>query len=81
MNKKIKKLVYLESTKENSYKLFYNNSVYMGDIYMEIDGYYVWLPNPKQSGSLGEYFLFAVAYTLLDLNKKWDRQIQNDINI
>lgn len=59
----------------NSYKVYYENGVYIGDFLVGDDGFYYWWPEFK-SGCLDEGFLLDVYNNLKELNKEWDAQIQ-----
>lgn len=52
---------------------------YVGDVYIEVDGYYVFVPDG--SGFMDEYFLYTMFDLLKTLNKPWDTKIQNDPKI
>jgi len=44
-------------------------------IYMEVDGYYVWAPD-AQSGFLDAHYLRCIAARLDQMNAKWDAEVQ-----
>lgn len=50
----------------------------LGDIYREVDGYYVWWPE-LAGGCLGEGFLQAMADHLHMLNLEWDKQVREEL--
>ena len=43
------------------------------DIYMEVDGFYVW--EPKRPGFFTEGSLLVVVEILKEMNKDWDAEI------
>lgn len=51
----------------------------LGNIYCEVDGYYVWCPTPSAyTGFVNEYGLLEMAKFLAAKNALWDWQIQHD---
>lgn len=52
--------------------------VCIGDILMDVDGYYKWWPKDTR-GYLNEEFLFHIARYLHALNAEWDAQVQKDL--
>lgn len=55
------------------------NNVYVGDVYKEVDGYYVFEParNTKFfSGSWKSHNLREIADFLDNLNAEWDAEVQ-----
>lgn len=65
-------------TLEENGKAYWENGVWIGDILMDVDGYYKWWPN-NTGGYLDELFLFTMANFLSALNKPWDEQIKRDL--
>lgn len=56
---------------------FWENGVYVGDILMDVDGFYKW--GPKENGGyLDEWFLYCMFTKLKEMNKKWQEQLDND---
>lgn len=53
------------------------NAKYLGTIYREVDGFYVYDPE-KMSGYMSEGFLMEVALKLSDLNADWNDQITKE---
>lgn len=70
-----KNLVYLNDREGGGgYTMFFENGVEMGEVLADVDGYYKWWPIFR-GGYLDEAVLFAVAYTLQDLNEEWDKHV------
>ena len=60
----------------------YFNKHKLGELYKEIDGYYVFCPFLRNRCSFfSSWALKAIADKLDELNKKWDQTIQEDHNI
>ena len=53
----------------------YYNKVYMGDIVISDDGYYVWWPDHTREGYIESHVLRTLADKLDELNKAWDDEI------
>jgi hypothetical protein len=49
-----------------------------GNIYQEVDGYWVWAPNSGYGGFYNEYSLTKILEYLKAKNAPWDWMIQND---
>lgn len=54
------------------------NGVLIGDIYQEVDGYYVLIMNPERNGYITEQVLMELALKLSDLNYMWNDQIARE---
>lgn len=61
---------------EDFFKLYWSNGKYLGDIVMDVDGYYVWWPDKSLYGSWDAYGLRAIAERLDEMNKDWDEKIR-----
>lgn len=61
------------------YKVKAYNGVDMGEFYMEVDGYYVYVPILR-GGFWPAYMLRAVADKLDEVNASWDKQVQDYFN-
>jgi hypothetical protein len=61
----------------DSYKAYWENGAFLGDIINDVDGYYKFYPTDRGGGYLDEWFLYSMYVTLKDLNKKWDKQIHD----
>jgi hypothetical protein len=59
---------------ENFYSVYFN-SVGLGDIDKDVDGYYYFWRNESLHGSESAYILRAIADKLDELNKPWDEEI------
>jgi hypothetical protein len=67
---------YDEQTK--MYNLTYENGMYMGSLYQEIDGYYVWNPTWRGGGYIPSHVLLSIGNYLEHINKEWDEKVMND---
>ena len=65
------------SPTNNVYSVTYNK-VDVGELYQEIDGYYVWDPADLQ-GYLSAWFLRDIANKLDDLNRDWNEELVSAI--
>lgn len=54
---------------------FASNGVALGEIYMEVDGYYVFEPGRDSNGFWEAYVLRAIADKLDEMNKAWDAEV------
>ena len=63
-----------------SFKVYYENGVYVGDIVIGDDGYFAYWPEMRP-GFVTAVFLRAVADKLDELNGKWDKIVRSDPNI
>jgi len=66
-----------EALEGKAFKVRAKNGVDAGTMYMEIDGFYVFLPNPTLTGFYSEYALLAFYSKLRELNREWSLQIEN----
>lgn len=56
--------------------LYYGNGVYIGKVYVEVDGYWVWVaPNPS-TGCWSSGELKMIAEFLDELNEPWDKEVR-----
>ncbi|MFA5152696.1 MAG: hypothetical protein WC554_09070 [Clostridia bacterium] len=58
--------------------VIFSNGVVIGQIYQEVDGYYVFLPDRKD-GFWEAYVLRAIANLLDKKNEKWHKQVMKDL--
>ena len=72
----IKLLKYTPTTKHSLNVIYASNNVKFGEIYQEVDGYYVFWS--CTTGCLPEYVLKELADYLHELNKVWENIIKND---
>lgn len=68
-----------ENPTKASYKAYWENGVYMGDILMDVDGYYKWWPE-RNGGYLDEWILYSMFHTLKELNREWDKHIHDNFS-
>lgn len=64
---------------EDKKDLYFNDMTYIGYVYQEVDGFYVYQPNDK-GGVFNEYSLRLIADTLKELNKDWNEHIEKYFN-
>lgn len=66
----------LQESQEKWWKLYFYNGVYMGDVIMNDDGYYVFFPESKERHGYWTQGDFQSLYTYLYLkNKDWDESV------
>lgn len=52
----------------------------IGEIYMEVDGFYVFaFTNKTVSGCFNEYFFTFVSRSLEQLNSEWKKQLKKEL--
>lgn len=52
----------------------------IGQVCMEVDGYYVFLPEKgKDGGYYPEWMLLELGNFLAELNKPWDEQVKREV--
>jgi len=61
--------------KNSAYKVEYENGVDMGELYKEIDGYYVYWPIDRK-GFWSSVPMRIIADKLDELNADWDREVK-----
>jgi len=66
---------------ESVYCVYFYNDVYLGNFEKVEDGYYVYWPELARHGYFTGYVLEAIADKLYELNKDWDRIVQEDFSI
>lgn len=71
-------VVTLVNEHTNAYEVEVQNGPLLGDIYKEVDGYYVFAPLMK-GGYWPEWFLRGIADKLAEMNKEWDELIAREI--
>lgn len=60
---------------EGIIQLFYHNRVYMGDVLIDVDGYYKFWPDKNKDGYWDEESLYSTAEYLKSKNADWDREV------
>lgn len=68
-------IIKLEAMPDGGYDVFYENGVLLGILYREVDGYFVFQPEPG-GGAWSGHVLQAIADKIEELNKPWDLEIQ-----
>jgi hypothetical protein len=68
----------LEQKKPGLYDVFFHNGKKLGSFYMEVDGYFVFQPDPTNEGYWSEYSLKLIIQKLEDLNKEWDAHVKDN---
>lgn len=63
-----------ERRETGTYDVIYVNGVNLGELYVEIDGYYVYWPSPR-NGFWESHAMREIADKLDELNADWDRSI------
>lgn len=59
------------------YNIFYtNNDLWLGILYKEIDGYYVWWQNGSVEDTWESQYLRIIADKLDELNYEWDKELR-----
>jgi hypothetical protein len=61
------------------YAVFLSNGTPCGVLYMELDGYYVWLPSRPLIGYLDGTFLRLLADKIAELNASWDAEVRREL--
>jgi len=67
-------LIKLEKT-ASGWAVYYHNGVMVGDIQMDVDGYYYYWPIMKP-GFWASHFMRAVADKLDELNAPYDKELE-----
>lgn len=67
----------LKEKTPGAYDVIYHNGTKIGKFYMEVDGYYVFLPE-NNSGYFNEYSLKLIINKLTELNKEWDNHVKDN---
>lgn len=84
MNEEIKpkpaELVRLVQAGPTTYTVLYENGAHMGEMYKEIDGYFVYVPT-LTAGYWDMTVMLAVADKLIELNKEWDKVVGTDPSV
>ncbi len=68
-------MITLKPANSGGYRAYWDNGSCVGEIYREVDGYYVWWPNPDLSGCYEQHFLHCLAEKLKELNAAWHEQV------
>jgi len=66
------------SVKDSKCELDSGVGVCIGEVLMDVDGYYYFWPDHSSHGCWSAQLLQMVANELNDLNKKWDEVISNE---
>lgn len=69
-------LTYKEKGSYGTLNVFYSNGIFMGELYMEVDGFYVYEP-VLRGGFWEAYVLREIADKLDELNKPWQQNIDD----
>lgn len=56
------------------------NDVYLGFVYQEVDGFYVFKANMRNNGYWSEHSLREIAEVLTELNKEWNEHIEKEFS-
>ena len=68
----------LKPANSGGYRAYWENSALIGEVYREVDGYYVFWP-VWSGGSWSEGFCRSMADKLQELNKDWHEQVCRDL--
>lgn len=63
------------------YTVHHDSGAHLGELLQGDDGYYVFYPSQSCTGFWEAYVLHGIARKLHELNKDWDKQVQNDLLI
>jgi len=63
--------------KSGGFMVFYENTIYLGEVQTGDDGYFVFWPDMR-GGCWNERVLTLILNKLKELNKDFDEQIKND---
>jgi hypothetical protein len=66
-----------ETLGEKWWKLYYHNGVYMGDVIMNDDGYYVFVTDKAKNGYWTEGNFLELYTYLKAKNKDWDESVND----
>ena len=70
----------IKVVKEGTNRAVYLRNILIGDIYAEVDGYYVFEPNIKHGGYWPQWLLQFLCEKLDELNKEVDAIIQKELS-
>lgn len=59
--------------------VFYENGKLIGNLYQEVDGFWVFWQEEALSGFWSQHVLRQLADKLEELNADWDRQLHEDL--
>jgi hypothetical protein len=72
-------MIRIEKTTPSSYRVYFNDIIYLGDAEMEVDGFYNFWFSKDMSGYWTSHSLRLIAEMLDDLNKEWNDKILSDL--
>lgn len=78
MGDNLKKISYFNNNIIFKDKKFYYENVELGDVYKEVDGFYVFVPHIS-GGSWDSWVLRKISDKLDEMNKPWKEQIERDL--
>ena len=61
-----------------AWQVIHQNGAHLGELYQEVDGYYVWWPDDRR-GYLEARILRAIADKLDELNEEWDQEVKRGL--
>jgi major membrane immunogen (membrane-anchored lipoprotein) len=61
---------------DGNIQVYYTNGVFMGNLEVGDDGYYVWWDDKNNSGYVPSWILRELADKLDELNKEWDEGVK-----
>lgn len=69
-------LIHFDTQGPYAYACVTENGVNLGILHQEVDGFYVYSPNPELSGCFSQGILRELATKLEELNAPWDAIIE-----
>lgn len=63
----------------HTFKCVADNGVCIGELYPEVDGFYVYEPDRSRGGCFSEQILMELALKLSELNADWNDMIHKDL--
>lgn len=65
--------------KTKTHKILTNGQSNLGEFILDVDGYWVYFPNPERGGYYNEWFLHELLQILENLNRDWDEQVKKGL--
>jgi hypothetical protein len=59
--------------------VIHENGACCGELYCEVDGYYVYWPDESLQGCVSAEFLREIADKLDELNRPWDEEVKRGL--
>ena len=71
--------LYVEDLKKGV-KILTNGQSKIGEFITDVDGYWVYYPEPECGGYYNEWFLKKLLQVLENMNRDWDEQVKKDLD-